>query len=158
MDQLRQALDRETREKLDRFDAIHRDETEDLRREQKEARPGFVGFMDSVHSFFSPARAAEREAERQREQEQHAARQKQERDDYAALLRQTNELEIDNRAELHALRLHDHAVRSEEDLNRYIREQELARKLQAEIEEREREREEELARDGPERRPPTRAR
>jgi hypothetical protein len=84
MDQLRQALDRETREKLDRFDAIHRAETEALRRERKEASAGFAGFMNSVQNLFSPARAAEREAERQREQDQLAARLKKERDDYAA--------------------------------------------------------------------------
>src|SRR5208282_5212611 len=40
MDQLRQSLDRETREKLDRFDA-NRAQAEALRREQKEASSGF---------------------------------------------------------------------------------------------------------------------
>jgi hypothetical protein len=158
MDQLREALDRDTREKLDRFDAIHREEIEGLQADQKEARSGFAGFMDSVQNLFSPDRAAEREAERQREHEELAARQKQERDDYAALLQQTNELEIENLTERQALSLHDHAVRGEEDLNRYIRELEAARELQAEIEERERQREEELARDALEKPPPTRAR
>jgi len=158
MNQLRDRLDRDTREKLDLFDAIHRDETEDLHADQTEARSGLTGFFDSVQNLFSPARAAEREAERQRAHEELAARQKQERDDYAALLNQSNELEVENLAERHALNLHDHAVRGEADFDRYVREQELARKLQAEIEEREREREEELARKGLERPPPTRAR
>ena len=158
MNKVRDRLDRETREKLDLFDAIHRDETQDLHADQKEARSGFTGFFDSVQDLFSPARAADREAERQRAHEDLAARQKQERDDYAALLGQSNELEVENLAERHALSLHDHAVRGEADFDRYVREQELARKLQAEIEEREREREEELARKGLERPPPTRAR
>jgi len=158
MNKLRDRLDRETREKLDLFDAIHRDETEGLHADQKEARSGLTGFFDSVQNLFSPARAAEQEAERQRAHEELAARQKQERDDYAALLGQSNELEVENLAERHALSLHDHAVRGEADFDRYVREQELARKLQAEIEEREREREEELARKGLERPPPTRAR
>ncbi len=138
MDQLRQFLDRETREKLDRFDANHRAQTEALRREQKEATAGFAGFMDSVQDFFNPARAAERKAERQRELQQHAARLKQERDDYVTLIQKTNALEIHNREELHALRLHDLEVRGAEERDRYVREQELARKLQAENEERER--------------------
>jgi outer membrane biosynthesis protein TonB len=151
MDQLRQALDRETREKLDRFAAIHRAETEALRREQKEATAGFAGFMDSVQDFFNPARAAERKAERQRELQQHAARLKQERDDYVALIQKTNALEIHNREELHALRLHDLEVKGAEERDRYLREQELARELQAENEERERQLAEQRARDGPKR-------
>ena len=148
MDQLRQTLDRETREKLDRFDANHRAQTEALRREQKEASSGF---MDSVQDFFNPARAAERKAERQRELQELAARLKQSRDDYVALLQQTNALEIHNREELQALRLHDLEVKGAEERERYLREQELARKLQEENEERERKLAEQRARDGPKR-------
>jgi len=151
MDQLRADLDRNIRENLDRRDANDRREAEDLRRRQKQARASFDGVIDSVWSFFSPARAAEREAERQREQQRFAARQKQERDDYAALLQQTNKLEIENREELHALRLHELEVRGAEERDRYLREQELARELQAENEERERQLAEQRARDGPKR-------
>lgn len=78
-------------------------------------------------------------------------RQKQERDDYIALLQQSHQLAIDNRAELHALRLHDLAVKGEEDLDRHLCEQGYARKLQAENEERERQLEMQRARDGPKR-------
>ena len=92
--------------------------------EQKEATAGFAGFMDSVQDFFNPARAAERKAERQRELQQHAARLKQERDDYVALIQKTNALEIHNREELHALRLHDLEVKGAEERDRYLREQE----------------------------------
>jgi hypothetical protein len=152
MDQLRADLDRNIRENLDRRDANDRREAEDLRRRQKQARASFDGVIDSVWSFFSPARAAEREAERQREQQRFAARQKQERDDYAAFLQQTNKLEIENREELHALRLHDLEVRGAEERDRYLREQELARELQAENEERERQLAEQRARDGPKKR------
>jgi len=151
MDQLRQALDRETREKLVRFDALHRAETETLRREQKEASAGLAGFMDSVQDFFNPARAAERKAERQNELQELAARLKQERDDYVALLQQTNALEIHNREELHALRLHDFEVKGAEERDRYLREQELAQKLEAENEERQKQLAEHRARDGPKR-------
>jgi hypothetical protein len=64
------------------------------------------------------------------------------------------ELEIENLTGRHALQLGDHATRGEEDLDRYMREQETARRLLAEIEERERQREQELTRDGPEWPPP----
>lgn len=151
MDQLRHTLDLGTNAKLDRYDAIHRAETENLRREQNEANAGLTGFMDAVQDFFSPGRAAERLAERRRELAELAARQKQERLDYIGIIRQTNDLEIHNRAELHALRLHDQNIKGQEDLERYLREQQLARKLEAENEERERELAEQRARDGPKR-------
>ncbi len=108
------------------------------------------------HSFRFNVNAG-REAGRQGEEEQVAARQKRERDDYAAVLQKTNGLEIENVTERHAQQLSDHATRAGEDLDRYMREQEVARKLQAEVEERERQREQERARDGPEW-PPPRAR
>jgi hypothetical protein len=107
--------------------------------------------MDAVQNFFSPGRAAERAAERRRELAELAARQKQERLDYIGIIRQTNDLEIHNRAELHALRLHDQNIKGQDDLERYLREQELARKLEAENEERERALAEQRARDGPKR-------
>ncbi len=152
MDHLRQAIDRETRENLKYFDTIQRAQAEAQRREQQEQAPaGFAGFRNSVQDFFNPARTAERKAERQREQQTFAARQKQERDDYAALLQQTNKLEIENREELHALRLHDLEIKGAEERDRYLREQELARELQAENEERERQLAEQRARDGPKR-------
>ncbi len=150
---LRDALDLDIRQKLDRFDAIQKAQAEAkrLRRQQEQAPAGVV---DSVKDFFSPARVAEREAALRREQEEFAQRQKQEREEYAALLQQTNTLEIENLTQRHAQQLRDHATRGAEELERYLREQEAARQLQAEIEERERQREEERTRDGPERPPP----
>jgi len=159
MKRLRDAIALDTEEKLDRFDATQQAEVEArARRQEKQALTGVAEFISSVQDFFQPARAAERKAERQREDQQFVARQKQERDDYAALLQKTNELEIQNVTERHELRLDEHAARGEEELDRYIRELESARVLQAEVEERQRAREEELARDGPERPPPRRAR
>ncbi len=81
-------------------------------------------------------------------------RQKKERDEYEEMLKQTRDLDLDNLTERHAQQLRDHAARAEEDLERYIREQETARRLRAEIEQRERELDEERTRDGPERPPP----
>jgi L-fucose isomerase-like protein len=155
MKELRETIARDTAAKLDRFDAIQEAAAENrVRRQQEQAPTGFAAFVSAVQDFLAPARVAEREAERQREEQHFAERQKEERDDYVALLEKTNKLEIENATERHELRLSDHATRGEEDLDRYIRELEAARKLQAEVEERERQRAEELARDGPERPPP----
>ena len=156
LNQLRQKLDLDTREKLDHFDALNKAQAEAqrLRRQQEQTPAGITGLFSSIRDLISPARVAEREADLRNEQAQLAARQKQERNEYAALLRQTMELEIENLTERHALQLGDHATRGEEDLDRYMREQETARRLLAEIEERERQREQELTRDGPEWPPP----
>jgi hypothetical protein len=81
-------------------------------------------------------------------------RQAIERADYAVQLKQARDLDLQNLAERHAQQLRDHALRSKEDLERYIREQENARRLRAEIEERERQQEQERTRDGPEWPPP----
>ncbi len=159
MKQLHNVIDADTRKKLERFDATHRVQTEARRqrRAQEQAPAGIAGLISSIQDLISPDRVAEREAGRQRKEEQVAERQKQERDDYVGVLRQTNTLEIENVTERHAQQLRDHATRAGEDLDRYMREQEAARKLQAEVEERERQREQERARDGHEW-PPPRAR
>ncbi len=157
--QLHNTIDADTQKKLDRLDATHRTQAQARRqrRDLEEAPAGIAGLISSIQDLVSPARVAEREAGRQGEEEQVAARQKQERDDYVRVLQKTNTLEIENVTERHAQQLSDHATRAGEDLDRYMREQEVARKLQAEVEERERQREQERARDGPER-PPPRAR
>ena len=164
LSQLREAIDRDTRDKLKEFDAIQRRESEDRDRKQREEAPaGIFGFISAVQDFFTPARVAEREAERRRKDEEFAARQKQDREDYEKRLQEANALEIANVEEGHALKLQDHATRGEEDLNRYLREHEAALKLQAEYEEREKQLAEERARENPaeeilEKPPPKRAR
>jgi hypothetical protein len=154
LNHLRETLDRDTRERLDRLDASHKAQAMLLQRQQEQAPVGVIGFLHSLRDLFSPARAAEREAGLRREQAQLAERQKEERDKYAALLRQTAKLEIENFTERHAQQLRDHATRGAEDLDRYIRELETAHRLQDEIKERARERDKEHTRDGPEWPPP----
>jgi 2-oxoglutarate dehydrogenase complex dehydrogenase (E1) component-like enzyme len=72
-----------------------------------------------------------------------AARHKQERDVYAATLQRTRTLAIDNLTERFAQKLRDRATSNAEELERYLRERGAARQLQAEIEQRQRELEEE---------------
>lgn len=166
MEELRRALERDTREKLDRFDAIQREQAEAREQRQPEEAPtGIAEFLQSMQDFFFPERARERaaererqEAERERQEAEFSARQKEERDRYADSLQQANDLEIENVTDRQALNLHDQETRAHGEFDRYLREMEEARRLQAEIEERERQRAEERARDGPERPPPGRAR
>lgn len=159
LSQLRETLDVDTRKRLERFEASHRAQAKAQHRrlQQEQAPVGVTGLLNSIRDLLSPARAAEREAELRREQQQLAERQKQERDAYAATLQQTKGLEIENLTERQAQHVRDHATKGEAELERYLREQETARQIQIEVEERERQREQERTRDGPER-PPPRAR
>lgn len=162
--QLRETLASDARERLDRFDATFRPETEALRRRQQEASTGFAGFVESVRDFLSPGRGEARAAEQQREREELQRRQKADRDEYLALLQRTHEEEIRNLREHHARQLQEQAARASQELERYLGEHEAAEELRAEYEQQEKERAEEEAhkledgeeqiRDGPERPPP----
>src|SRR5439155_16699764 len=114
--ELRQEFDKETKEKLDRFDAIQRQEAEDRERRQKEKTRR--GLMSAIQYRLSPARAARREAKLRREQAQFEEKQKQEHDAYAATVEQIRALEIENLTERQGQHLRDRATRVEEDLER----------------------------------------
>lgn len=164
LDRLREAIDRRTRERLERFDATYRPETEALLRRQQEAQAGLAGFFNTVRNFFSPGRAEAQEAERQRDRDKLEKRQKADRDEYVALLERTHAEEVRALKERHARQLEEQAARAKEELPRYLSEQQAAEELRAEYEQREKERAEEEARkledgeeqirDGPERPPP----
>jgi len=152
--QTRDVLDRDIAERLAHRDAMQEAERARFQRENAPARTGLDRVIDAMQSWWNPKQAQEREADHQRRHQEMENRQTKEREDYAALLKQTRDLELENLTERHAQQSRDHVSRSEEDLDRHIREQELARRLQAEIEERQRQSEQERTRDGPERPPP----
>ncbi len=152
----RDILDADMAESIGHFEA--RQEAERARFEREKApAAGLDRVIDTVLRWWSPKLAKERNAERERRENEMQERQQTERDQYKEMLRQTRDIELDNLTERHAQQLRDHAQRAKQDLDRYLREQETARKLRAELEEREREREKERTRDGPEW-PPPRAR
>jgi hypothetical protein len=155
--QTRDVVDREIAEKLANRDALQEAERARFQRENAPSRTGFDRLVDAVQRWWNPKEAQEREAERQRRQQEMDNRQQKEREDYAARIKQARDLDLENLAERHAQQLRDHVTRTQEDLNRHIRERENARRLLAEIEERERQRAQERTRDGPERPPPTRS-
>jgi hypothetical protein len=153
----RDILDHEMAEKLAHRDAMQKAERARFARENADAKAGLDRAIDTFHRWWNPKRVQKRDTERKRQQREMERKQKTERDQYQSILKQTRDLELENLAERHAQQLRDHAHRSEQDLERYIREQENARRLLAEIKERERKREQERTRDGPEW-PPPRAR
>lgn len=153
----RDILDREMAEQLAHRDALQQAERDRFARENAQAKAGLDRAIDTFQRWWNPKLVRERDAERKRRQKQMENRQAKERADYAALLKQTRDLDLGNLVERHAQQLRDHTYRTEEELDRYIREQETARRLRAEIEERERQRKQEHTRDGPEW-PPPRAR
>jgi hypothetical protein len=150
----REILDREIAEKLADRDAMQKAERARFVRENAPAKPGLDRVIDTFQRWWKPKLAQKRDAERERRQQEMENRQAKERTDYAARLKQTRDIDLENLAERHAQQLRDHAYQTEKDLARYIREQEAARRLLAEIEERERQQEQERTMDGPEWPPP----
>jgi hypothetical protein len=153
----RKTLDDEMAEGLGHINA--RQEAERARFERENKPPeGFDRIIDAFQRWWNPKLAAEKDEALQRRQQEMEERQKKERDEYARRTKQTRNLELENLAERHAQQLRDHRTRTGEDLDRYIREQEAARRLLEEMKERERQQEQERKERGPEWPPPPRAR
>jgi MobA/VirD2-like, nuclease domain len=153
----RDILDQEIAEKVGHLDA--RQQAERARFERENVPPeGLDRAIDTFQRWWNPKLIQERDAERARRQQEMGSRQAQQRADYAASLKQTRDLDLENLTERHAQQRRDHTHRTEEDLDRYIREQETARRLIAERKERERQQEQERAKNGREWPPPSRAR
>ena len=150
----RDVLDREIGEKLTHRAAMQAAERARFERVNAPSEFAIDRVLGAVQRWWNPKQAGERQAELRRQRQDMEDRQKKEYEEYAALLKQTRDLDLENLAERHAQQSRDHVQRTEKDLARHIREEETARRLLAEIEERERRLEEERSRDGPEWPPP----
>jgi hypothetical protein len=148
----RDIFDREMAEKLADRDAMQKAERARFARENAPAT-GVDQLIDRFQRWWNPKLVQEREADRERRQQEMENRQTKERADYAAKLKQARDIDLGNLSERHAQQLRDHGLRTKEDLERYIRQQETARRL-AEMRERERQQERKRTRDGPEWPPP----
>ena len=148
----RDIFDREMAEKLAHRDALQDAECARFAREYATAT-GVDQLIGRFKRWWNPELVQEREAERDRRWQEMENRQAKERTDYAAQLKRATDIDLENLAERHAQELRDHALRTKDDLQRYIREQETARRL-AEVREHERKQERERAKDGPEWPPP----
>jgi hypothetical protein len=148
----RDIFDREMAEKLADRDVMQEAERARFARENAPAT-GVDQLIDTFQRWWNPKLVQERDAKRERSQQEMENRQTKERADYAAKLKQARDIDLGNLAERHAQQLRDHALRTKEDLERYIRQQETARR-HAEMRERERQQKQEKTKDGPEWPPP----
>lgn len=152
--QTQYVLDTEIREKMQNLDAMQKAERDQVQRERQAQR----SVLDDIDRHLRPERAAEREAQRQKSWDDLIARQKSDRQEYHATLRQSRNKDIDGLIERQAHMVRDERARHDAERERYRRDQEAARRLLEELEAA-RQRQEQLARsrDGPEG-PPGRAR
>ncbi len=150
----RDILDREMAEKIAHREALQQAERARFARENAPPKPGIDSVIDTFQCWWNPKLIQKRDAERARRQREMEKRQAQERVGYAVQLRMARDGDLQNLAERHAQQLRDHERRTKEDLARYIREQETARRLLAETRERERQQEQKRTKDGREWPPP----
>ena len=148
----RDIFDREMAEKLADRDAMQKAERARFARENAPAT-GVDQLIDRFQRWWNPKLVEERDAERERRRHEMETRQAKERADYTAKLKQARDIDLGNLSERHAQQLRDHALRTKEDLERYIRQQESARR-RTEMRERGRQQEQGRTRDGPEWPPP----
>jgi hypothetical protein len=149
----RDILDREMAEKLAHRDALQEAECARFAREYAPAT-GVDQLIGRFKRWWNLDLVQEREAERDSRWQEMENRQAKERADYAAQLKLARDIDLGNLAERFAQQTRDHALRTKDDLDRYIREQETARRLLAEVRERERQQKQERTKDGPEWPPP----
>ena len=150
-EQMIRVLDGEIAEKLDNFDALQQVERDRYARENKQDHTGIAGVFAVLKELFRPELAA---AETKRREEAASAFKQhleQERAAYIESLNAAKERDLADLEERHAQQHREHDRRYDEDFARYIREEEAAKRLAAEMEERQRRMEEQRSRDGPKR-------
>jgi len=130
--QLEFDLDTRNKDKLAERDARDLEQMQALKDEIRERNTGLKGFINAVENRWNPQLGAEKAKERRREIAALKRRQQKEREDYAALLEQTRQLEIDNLKEGQSLKRADVNRQHEEEKERYIREHEEAKRILAE--------------------------
>lgn len=151
--QLRRALALEHQQKRNDQKAMQAAERRRLREKQRQERRGV---MAAVKRRLNRKRAAQQDAARLRARQALADRQKKDRAALRAQLAKEARLEADNLKERHAQQLRKQGQALQAERDRYLKEQEAARRLLQEHEQREREERRRRSRDGP--RPPGRAR
>jgi hypothetical protein len=152
-------LEEESREKLGHFDALQQAARERFFRETDRAKTGFDGFIDAIKEKLNPRQAGEDARARKEAADVFLRRQKKEREDRIARLRDAERADLADLTERHQQQQREHSFRYDENRARHLRELDAAANRLAEIEERRRQEERaerERSRDGPP--PPERAR
>ena len=151
--QLRRVLDLDISKKLADTDALQEAERNRKTRELFPERAALDKFIEAIKGRINPTGKAEDMADRDKKWNALIDRQEQQRMDKRVQLDQSKEQDINDLKERHAQKIREEKAKAEADLARYIRQEENARKLLAELEQDQRQKELRQPRDGPE--PPT---
>ncbi len=143
-------LDRQISDKMTDFDAL---QTAERGRKSRELFPELAGpdkIIDAIKNRLD--RGAAR-TDRERQWEALIERQEEKRTDKLATLYENKQRDIEDLRERHAQKQRDLKAQAEAELARYIREQEAAKRLLADLEKQQKQEEQRQQRDGPD--PPT---
>src|SRR6202035_4717709 len=158
--QTAQVLEGEIADKLKNLDAVQQAARDRYAREHLAQPEGIAAYVTAIWAAINPKQAAKEVRKQMEVDTKFLHKQEKERQEKSAALNAGKEADLADLAERHAQQLREHTARYDEDRARYVREQEAAQRLAAEIEERrrqkERESEQQRTRGGPE--PPDRAR
>jgi hypothetical protein len=108
-----------------------------LTAKQAERRTGVMGVIDAIQSKLNPTAAAEKKAAQEKEFIALILRQQRERKDYVALIEQTRQLQLDDMKERQGLAREMRAAGNEGEAERYVQAHLDAKRLAAELEEKE---------------------
>ena len=108
-----------------------------LTAKQAERRTGVMGMIDAIQSKLNPTAAAEKKAAQEKEFIALILRQQRERKDYVALIEQTRQLQLDDMKERQGLAREMRAAGNEGEAERYVQAHLDAKRLAAELEEKE---------------------
>jgi hypothetical protein len=147
-------LDGEIAEKLNALDSRQQAARERYDREHQVELRGFAGFVAAIKQWLNPEQAAEERRQREEAKTEFLRKQEGERERQFTRLNTVKGSDLVELTERHAQQQREHEARYKEELARYIREHENAKRLLAEIEEQRRREQELLAekqrsRDGP---------
>ena len=115
-------------------DAEQARELQTVIRRQQEEQSGWKGWLEAAHARWNPGWGAALKEARRREVEETTARLAKERKDYAVLIEQSKQHELDNLRERQAQQTRDFEEKHEQDVETAIREHEEAKRIEAELE------------------------
>ena len=131
---LRSVLDLEIRERMADLKAMQKAEADKFFRKPEEHSDDWVKkFADIIKHRWNPAAAEQQRLERQQKIDDMKERHRIERETKLETLKMQRAQDIEDLKERHAQKLREQKARAEEDLARYVREAEAARRMLEEI-------------------------
>lgn len=144
------AISREIHDKLDHFDAVQRAQRARHARETSGQHTGLNAMIEAIRDFLRPNIAAEEQRQREETAEAFAHKLESERAEFIGRLNAEKQRDLEALDERHAQQRREHEAQRGQELERYIKDREAAKRLAAELEE-ERRLNARRSRDGPDR-------